>query len=88
MVAETIGKSGKAQIIDLDANSGNEFTPAYAVYENGQPVRIALFNYITDPSGASSYTATISIGSATPGQVKVKYVKYVDPSCDNVDIIL
>ncbi|KAF7974612.1 hypothetical protein HWV62_11580 [Athelia sp. TMB] len=60
-------------IIDLNANGGNEFTPAYAVYENGQPVRIALFNFITDPSGASSYTATISIGSTTPAQVKVKY---------------
>ena len=76
VVAETLGASGKAQIVDLDANGGNEFTPAYAVYENGQPVRIALFNFITDPSGASSYTATISIGSATPSQVKVKYVDH------------
>lgn len=88
VVAETLGKSGKAQILDLDANGGNEFTPAYAVYENGQPVRIALFNFITDPSGASSYTATISVGSATPGQVKVKYVRYVGRSYDNANIAL
>lgn len=74
VVAETIGASGKAQIMDLNANGGNELTPAYAVYENGKPVRVALFNYITDPSGGSTYTATIALGDATPAQVQVKYV--------------
>jgi len=71
-VAETLGASNKSQIVDLNANTGNEFTPAYAVYESGTPVRVALFNYITDPSGASDYTATISVGTTTPAQVKVK----------------
>ena len=71
-MAETIGSSNKSQIVDLNANGGNEFTPAYAVYEGGNPVRVALFNFVTDPTGASDYTATISVGNATPGQVKVK----------------
>ena len=71
-MAETIGSSNKSQIVDLDANNGNEFTPAYAVYEDGTPVRVALFNYVTDPSGASDYTATISTGDSTLEQVKVK----------------
>lgn len=51
----------------------------YAIYENGTPTKVALFNYITDPSGASNYTAYVTIGggdtgqsSATPSQVDVK----------------
>lgn len=59
------------------------FTPAYAVYENGAPVRLLLMNYVSDPSGASDYTTTISIGgsaigqgNATPAQIQVKYVFY------------
>jgi len=72
VVAETIGSSNKSQIVDLNANNAYEFTPAYAVYEDGTPLRVALFNFVTDPSGASDYTATISVGDSTPGQVKVK----------------
>lgn len=50
------------------------FTPAYAVYEGGNLARVALFNYMTDPSGANTYTATISIPNGAPSQVKVKWV--------------
>lgn len=81
IMAEAMGASNVSQILDLNANDGNIFTPAYAIYENGNPVRVALFNYITDPSGASTYTASISIGggetgqaNGTPAQVKVKYL--------------
>ncbi|KIK59064.1 glycoside hydrolase family 79 protein [Collybiopsis luxurians FD-317 M1] len=81
IVAEALGTSNQSQILDLSANNNNIYTPAYAVYEKGNPVRVALFNYITDPSGASDYTASIAIGggqtgtsNATPGQVKVKYL--------------
>ncbi|KIM82064.1 glycoside hydrolase family 79 protein [Piloderma croceum F 1598] len=74
VVAETIGSSNKSQVVDLVANDGNEFTPAYAVYEDGTPSRVALINFVTDPSGASDYTATISVGDSTPGQVQVKYL--------------
>ncbi|KAK0230497.1 glycoside hydrolase family 79 protein [Armillaria fumosa] len=81
IMAEAMGASNVSQILDLNANGGNIFTPAYAIYENGNPVRVALFNYITDPSGASTYTASISIGggetgqaNGTPPQVKVKYL--------------
>jgi hypothetical protein len=42
---------------------------------------VALFNYVTDPSGASSLTVSIAIGggstgqpNATPSEVKVKYL--------------
>ncbi len=79
IMAEALGASNTSQILDLNANTGNEFTPAYAIYENGNPVRVALFNYITDPTGGSTYTASIAIGggetgqsNVTPATVKVK----------------
>lgn len=50
-------------------------------YEGGSISKVALFNYVTDASGANTYTATISVGggqtgaaNATPAQVKVKWV--------------
>jgi len=79
VVAETFGKSNTSQIVDLNPNNGNQFTPAYAVYDGGVPTKVVLFNYVTDPSGASNYNATISIGggqtgtpNATPASVQVK----------------
>jgi hypothetical protein len=81
VMAEVLGSSNQSQVLDLNANGGNIFTPGYAIYENGTPMRVALFNYMTDPTGANDYTATISIGggqtgqnNGTPGQVKVKYL--------------
>ncbi|KAG1761827.1 glycoside hydrolase family 79 protein [Suillus occidentalis] len=73
-VAETLGSSNTAQVLDLQANGGSDYTPGYAIYENGQPVRIALTNFISDPSGSSDYTASISIGGTVPPSVKVKYL--------------
>lgn len=81
------GPTGKTQIIDLNANNASIFTPAYAIYEGGSVARVALFNYMTDPTGANTYTATIAVGggqtgtpNATPAQVQVKYV-YLLRSC-------
>ncbi|CDO77499.1 Glycoside Hydrolase Family 79 protein [Trametes cinnabarina] len=81
-VAETLGSSNNSQLIDLQANGGNIFTPGYAVYENGNLARLALLNFMTDPSGANDYTATIAVGggesgqpNGTPAQVKVKYLR-------------
>ncbi|KAG0694605.1 glycoside hydrolase family 79 protein [Suillus ampliporus] len=74
VVAEALGSSNTAQVLDLQANGGNDYTPGYAIYENGQPVRVALTNFITDPSGNNDYTASISIGGTVPAQVTVKYL--------------
>lgn len=78
---EVLGTTNTSQVFDLQMNSGNIYTPGYAVYESGSLARVALFNYITDPSGASNYTATISVGgsalgetNSVPSQVVVKYV--------------
>ncbi|EGN92294.1 glycoside hydrolase family 79 protein [Serpula lacrymans var. lacrymans S7.3] len=80
-LAEAFGTSNNSRIIDLGANSQNQYTPAYAIYEGSNLVKVALFNFMTDPSGANTYTATISIdGSAAglpngvPTQAHVKYL--------------
>ena len=73
VLAETFGKSANSQILDIQANGNNIYTPGYAVYESGALSKVALFNYITDSSGASDYTATITTQSGTmPSQVYVK----------------
>ncbi|THH33380.1 hypothetical protein EUX98_g815 [Antrodiella citrinella] len=74
VMAEALGPTNTSQIMDLQANAGNIYTPAYSIYESGTLARVALFNYLTDPSGASSYTATINVGSGGPAQVTVKYL--------------
>ncbi|KAH8828847.1 glycoside hydrolase family 79 protein [Flagelloscypha sp. PMI_526] len=82
VMAEVMGASNTTQILDLNANSGNVFTPAYAVYENGgQPSKLALFNYMDDATGGAAITVTFAIGGSgvnqangTPGSVKVKYL--------------
>lgn len=72
-VTEALGSSNASQVLDLNINGGNQFTPGYAIYENGEPTRIALINYVSDPTGASDYTASISLMGATmPTQIKVK----------------
>jgi hypothetical protein len=55
------------------------YTPAYAIYEQGIVARVALFNYVTDPSGGSTYTVSIAVGGTgvgqadgSPASVKVK----------------
>jgi hypothetical protein len=79
VVAEAIGSSNTAQLVDLQANSGNPLTPSYAIYENGECARLMIINFVSDPTGASDLNATFSIGggstgeaNATPAQVSVK----------------
>ncbi|KAK0480722.1 hypothetical protein IW261DRAFT_1137525 [Armillaria novae-zelandiae] len=82
IMAESLGSSNTSQVLDISANGGNIYTPGYVIYEQGTPVRLALFNFITDSSGAHDYYATFAIGggdtgqpNGTPAQVKVKYFR-------------
>ncbi|KAG6808843.1 hypothetical protein H0H92_002618 [Tricholoma furcatifolium] len=79
--AEALGPSNATQVLDLGANGGNEYTPAYAFYENGNPVRVGIINYVTDPTGASDLEVQIAIGGSgigqsnqSPASVQVKYL--------------
>lgn len=65
--------------MDLFLNNNNNYSPGYAIYEDGVPQRLVLINYLTDASGAANYTAYISIGgnstntaAETPASVTVK----------------
>ncbi|KIY48442.1 hypothetical protein FISHEDRAFT_73638 [Fistulina hepatica ATCC 64428] len=75
VMAEVLGPSNETQVLDLGANNGNTYTPAYAIYERGEPVRAVLFNFVTDASGASDLSVSISVGNTTPSSVKVKYLR-------------
>ncbi|KAI0030185.1 glycoside hydrolase family 79 protein [Vararia minispora EC-137] len=79
VVAEALGKNNQSQVVDLFANGNNALTPAWAIYEAGTPKKVLLINYASDPSGASTITASIQIGggstgqaAANPGSVRVK----------------
>ena len=78
VMAEALGPSNASRVLDLTQNM---LTPIYVIYENGTPTKLALFNFVTDPSGANDYTVTFAVGGgstsqpgATPPLVKVKYV--------------
>jgi len=71
LVAEAFGKTNQSQIVDM-SNSTDIYHPAYAIYENGAPTRMVLFNYVNDPSGANTYTVTMN--GFTSGQVFVRYL--------------
>lgn len=80
VLAEALGKSNTSQVIDLTLTIGNEFTPAYAIYENGVVSKVALFNYVDDLEGTRE-PSDLKVNLVIPagiigagGKVKVKYL--------------
>ncbi|KZV62999.1 glycoside hydrolase family 79 protein [Peniophora sp. CONT] len=78
-MAEAMGPSNKSQVVDLFANSNNPSTPGWAIYEDGNPTKLVLINYLDPAQGQNELTVSLSIGggqtgqaNATPGQVRVK----------------
>ncbi|KAK2460443.1 hypothetical protein APHAL10511_007608 [Amanita phalloides] len=78
--AETFGNGSQVLDITTSANLSHS-SPAYIIYEDGNPARIGVINYVTDPSGANDIQFTFAIGgqnvgqnNATPQQVQVKYL--------------
>lgn len=88
VIAETIGNG--SQVLDITSSANlNSQAPAYLIYENGNPARIALFNYVSDPSGANDIQFTFQIGQgATPAQVNVKCVGVVDNQVQVVNNVI
>lgn len=81
MVAEAFGSSNVSQIVDIQLNGDNDYTPGYAIYENGNPVRVVLINFMDDKgTGTAAYTGNVAIGgvdglaNTTPQQVYVRYL--------------
>ncbi|CDO77500.1 Glycoside Hydrolase Family 79 protein [Trametes cinnabarina] len=80
-MSEALGTTNTSRVVDLAANGANEFTPAYAVYEDNALARIALINYMNAQNGVGTINVTISIGGVpvnepkdTPAEVQVKYL--------------
>ena len=78
-MAEAMGPSNKSQVVDLFANGNNPSTPGWAIYEDGNPTKLVLINYLDPGQGQNDLTVSLSIGggetgqpNATPGQVRVK----------------
>ncbi|EAU87916.1 hypothetical protein CC1G_01563 [Coprinopsis cinerea okayama7 len=74
IMAEAFGKSDTARVVDLFANSGSVSTPAYAIYENDQVNKVALFNYLSDPTGAHDINVALTVDGGVPSSVRVKYL--------------
>ena len=72
IMAELFGSSNQSRIVDLNADGGNEFHPAYAVYENGVPTRLGLINFVSDPSGANDLVVNVDFGGAALPQPTVQ----------------
>ena len=70
IMPEILGKTNTSRVVDLWPNSGNLLTPGYGIYENNQLARVALFNYMTDSTGAMEYTANITVGGGETGQTQ------------------
>ncbi|KAG6830759.1 hypothetical protein H0H92_014840 [Tricholoma furcatifolium] len=52
VAADALGPSNITRVMDLGANDGSDYTPAHAFYEIGNPVRVGIMNYLTDPNRA------------------------------------
>ncbi|WVW82605.1 hypothetical protein I302_104616 [Kwoniella bestiolae CBS 10118] len=78
VVAEAFGKTNQSKIVDIspsaEQDANNIYHPMYAVYENDQPTRVVLFNYIDDNTGANDLQTTINVGTAT-SSVSVRYLR-------------
>jgi hypothetical protein len=56
--------------------SDDMYHPSYLVYDGDTPSRIALFNFISDPSGASDSQVTLNFNNtAAPASVSVRYLR-------------
>ncbi|KAG6857114.1 hypothetical protein H0H87_009241 [Tephrocybe sp. NHM501043] len=74
-VAEVFGKSNVSQIVDISNNG--LFTPSYAIYESGALSKVALMNFMDDPSGEHDITGTIMVdGGQVPAEIYVKFVYF------------
>ncbi|KAF7290147.1 Glyco-hydro-79C domain-containing protein [Mycena indigotica] len=79
IMAEALGPSNNSQVLDLPIQGLSDSTPVYAIYENGVPKRVAIVNYVNDPSHTNDISVVISLGNqdgtkTTPASVKVKYL--------------
>ncbi|WWC86516.1 uncharacterized protein L201_001393 [Kwoniella dendrophila CBS 6074] len=78
VIAEAFGRSNNSKVVDIspttEQDANNIYHPIYAIYENDQPSRVVLFNYIDDQSGANDLQTTINVGTSVTS-VSVRYLR-------------
>ncbi|KAH9960273.1 hypothetical protein BC827DRAFT_1155844 [Russula dissimulans] len=79
VIAEALDSSNPSRVFDL---TQNQFAPIYVVYENGMSTKLALFNFVTNPSDANDYDVMFAVSGdrtsqprATPSSVKIRFLK-------------
>lgn len=61
----------------MDTSNNGLLTPSYVIYDSGALSKVALFNFIDDPTGAHDITGTITVdGGQVPSEVHVKCDTY------------
>lgn len=50
----------------------SNFTPVYAVYESGKPMKVGIFNYMDDASGKADIVVNVGVDGGNPSSVKVR----------------
>lgn len=80
-VAEALGSSNQSRVADLELNNKNDYTVGYTIYENNEPARVVLINYMDDRgNGSAAFIGYIHIGGVngapdtTPTSVTVRYL--------------
>ncbi|KAL7413310.1 hypothetical protein BDY24DRAFT_389626 [Mrakia frigida] len=90
VMAEAFGSTNTSQVVDIspayDATVAsteqlvNNNFPAYAIYENNVPTKLAFINFVSN-IGVSDYDAVINIGGITEGTTRTTptevYVRYL-----------
>ncbi|KAH7103137.1 hypothetical protein BKA62DRAFT_69091 [Auriculariales sp. MPI-PUGE-AT-0066] len=72
IASEFIGPNGNTRVGDLKMNEENAFMAGYVLYENNQPVRVLLINFMDDPSGAHDLTVRLQTNGVS--QASVRYL--------------
>ncbi|KAH7103897.1 hypothetical protein BKA62DRAFT_828089 [Auriculariales sp. MPI-PUGE-AT-0066] len=70
--SEVLGPTNQARVADIGLNNNNTNMAGYVVYENNQPVRMVLINYMSDTTGALDYTARVQVNGVS--SVSVRYL--------------
>jgi len=73
-MAEAIGQSNTARITDLHINNNSPNVAGYSIYEHDQLSKVALMNYVDDPTGANDLSVSLTVNGGVPSSVRVKYL--------------
>jgi hypothetical protein len=69
--SEALGPSGNARVVDMGINNNHTQMVGYTIFENNQPVRLVLINYMTDnTTGTHAYTARVQTNGVARARVR------------------